>query len=93
MSFGERIYTCKATMVEAEEDQSNLLENLVVFNNKSRQKNKQGKDKKRGSYESEHALYEGWELTLNVSKSETFSIKETQVQGFKTSTLKQIFQR
>ena len=36
--FGENIYHCKAIIVEAEEDQSNLLENLVKFNNKSRLK-------------------------------------------------------
>ena len=33
-----KIYHCKAIIVEAEEDQSNLLENLVKFNNKSRLK-------------------------------------------------------
>ena len=32
--------------MEAEEDQSNLLENLVEFQNKSKPKNKEGKDKK-----------------------------------------------
>ena len=37
-SFGEKIYHCKAIIVEAEEEQSNLLENLVKFNNKSRLK-------------------------------------------------------
>ena len=30
-TFGERIYTCKASKVEAEEDQSNLLKNLVEY--------------------------------------------------------------
>ena len=39
-SFSESIYTRKASIVEAEEDQSNLLENLVEFNNKSRTKNR-----------------------------------------------------
>ena len=33
-SFGEKIYHCKAIIVEAEEEQSNLLENSVKFNNK-----------------------------------------------------------
>ena len=42
-SFGESIYTRKASIVE---DQITLLKNLVEFNNKSRQKNKEGKDKK-----------------------------------------------
>ena len=34
-------------MFEAEEDQSNLLENLVKFKNKSRPKKKEGNDKKK----------------------------------------------
>ena len=38
ISFGESIYTDKITIDEAEEDQRNLLENMVEFNNKSRQK-------------------------------------------------------
>ena len=45
-TFGESIYTCKASIVEAEEDRSNLLKNLVEFHIKSRPKNKEGKDKK-----------------------------------------------
>ena len=35
MSFGDSMYTRKANIVEAEEDQSNLLDNIVQFNNKS----------------------------------------------------------
>ena len=38
MSFGEKIYTRKASIVEVEEGQCNLLENLVELNNKSRPK-------------------------------------------------------
>ena len=46
-SFDESAYTRKAIIAEAEEDQSNLLENLVKFNNKSGPKKKEGKDKKK----------------------------------------------
>ena len=45
-SFGESVDTQKTSIVEAEKDQSNLLKNIVEFNNKSRPKNKEGKDKK-----------------------------------------------
>ena len=45
-SFDESADTRKAIIAEAEEDQSNLLENLVKFNNKSGPKKKEGKDKK-----------------------------------------------
>ena len=34
--FGESVYPRKASIGEAEENQSNLLENLVEFNNRSR---------------------------------------------------------
>ena len=46
-SFGESIYTQNISIVEAQEDQSNLLKNIVEFNNKSRPKNKEVEDKKR----------------------------------------------
>ena len=35
-SFGDYIYTGKISIDEAEMDQSNLLENMVEFNDKSR---------------------------------------------------------
>ena len=41
-------------------DQSNLLENMVKFNNKSEPKAKEVNDKK------QNTLYKDWKLTLNV---------------------------
>ena len=46
-SFGESIYTHKTSIVEAEKDQNYLLENIVLFNKKSRPGTIAGKDKKR----------------------------------------------
>ena len=43
---GESIHTQKASIFEAKEDQSSLLEHLLEFNNKSKSK-KEGKDEKR----------------------------------------------
>ena len=37
-SFGDNIYTGKITINEAEMDQSNLVENVVKFNSRSRSK-------------------------------------------------------
>ena len=37
-SFGDSIYTGKLNMDKAELDQTNLLENMVKFNNKPRPK-------------------------------------------------------
>ena len=54
---------------------------MVKFNNKSRSKRKKGKDKKRNTFDSVSALYEGRELTLNAFRSGIFPIKETQGNG------------
>ena len=45
-SSGNNIYICKANVVKAEEDQSNILMNIVESNNRSK-KSKECKDKKR----------------------------------------------
>ena len=52
-----------------------MLKHLVEFNNKSRPKNKEGKDKKGDTYESVYGLHEGRELTLNAFKSGIFPLK------------------
>ena len=46
ISFGASIYTGEIAIDEAQMDQSNLLENKVEFNDKSRPRKKQGKEKK-----------------------------------------------
>ena len=45
-SFDESIYIGKINIDEAEIDQSNLLENMVEFNKKSRPRKKEDKEKK-----------------------------------------------
>ena len=82
-SFDESVYTRKASIVKTEENQSNLLENLEEFNNKSRPKNKEGKDEKIDTYENANVLYECRELTLHDFKCGIFSIKATQGEGLK----------
>ena len=49
--------------------------------------------KKKNTFVSVKALYEGQELTLNAFSSGTFPINSTQGRGLKTLTLKQVFQR
>ena len=66
-SFDESIYIGKINIDEAEIDQSNLLENMVEFNKKSRPRKKE--DKEKNTFESVNALYEGQELTLNALNS------------------------
>ena len=43
-SFGKSIYTRKAKIFESEKDQSNLLQNIIEFNNKSRPRTTEGKN-------------------------------------------------
>ena len=43
-SFAESIYTGKTNIDEGETDQTNLLKNILNFNNKSKAKVKEGKD-------------------------------------------------
>ena len=40
-------------------DQSNLIENMVKFNNKSKPKTKEGTAKKQSTFDSVNSLYEG----------------------------------
>ena len=92
-SSGESIYTCKASIAEAEEDQSNPLENLGKFNNKSRPKKKESKVKKTDTYESTYGRYEGQALTLNTLKIGIFPINETYGEVLKILTPKQMLQK
>ena len=73
-------------------DQNNLLENIIEFNNKSRPKTKEVKDKKRDTFDSVGALYEGWELILNALRNETFPIK-IWGKGLRILTPNQMLQR
>ena len=87
-SFGESIYNHKANIIVAEGDQSNLSNNIVEFNDKSKLRSKEGNNKKRHTYESAYVPYEGQELTLNVFKSGIFPRKATQNEGLEILTPK-----
>ena len=65
----------------AEMYQSNILENMVKFNNKSKPKTKEGKAKEQNIFDSVNALYEGRELTLNAFKNGIFLIKPKKGEG------------
>ena len=73
-------------------DQINLLENMIKFNNKSRSKTKEVKDKRITTFNSVNAVYEGRELTLNAFISGIFPIKEKQEKGLKSLTPKQMLE-
>ena len=75
-SFGESIFTSKININKDEMGQSNLLENMVKFNDKYRPKNKEDKDRQRNTYESAYAFYEDRELTLNAFTNGIIPIKK-----------------
>ena len=72
-------------------DQSNLLKNLVGFDNKYRPRTIEVKRKERDTYKSACTLYKDQELILNGFKSGIFTIKA--IKGPKILTPKQILQR
>ena len=49
-SFGDSIYSSKISIDEAGMDQTNILENMVKFNNESKPKTKEGKAKKQNTF-------------------------------------------
>ena len=67
--FGKSIFICEITIVEIKQNHSNLLNNIKVFNNYTTPRLKERKDRRRNTYESAYALYEGRELNLNAFKS------------------------
>ena len=73
--FGDNMYTDKTNIDEADRNKSILLENMIEFNNKPGARTKECKNKKINTFDSVSALYEGWELPLNASKSGIFSLK------------------
>ena len=91
-SFGERIYTGKINTDQAEMDQSNVLQNVAEFSEKSKPRTIEGKDKERNTFETVNALSEGRELILIRLRSGIFPIKETQRKGLKILTPKQMLQ-
>ena len=64
-------------------DLTNLLKNMVKFNNISKPKTKEGNDKKENTFHNVDALYEGRELTLNAFRTGIFPTKATKDEGLK----------
>ena len=66
---------------------------MIKFNKKSRSKTKEGKKRKRITFDSLSAHYEIWKLSLNALGHGIFSTKEKQGKRLKILTPKQLFQR
>ena len=63
------------------------------FNNRSRPKKVEDKNKKRNISKSAYAAHEGQRLILNAFSSGIFPTKETKDKGFKILTPKKLLQR
>ena len=72
---------------------NSLMENVIEFNNKSRPKTKEGKDKKQDTFDSVSAFCKGRELSLKALRSGIFPIKERKGKGLKILLSKQMLQK
>ena len=65
-SFNENIISGKIAISETDEDQTNVLKNIVVFNNKCRPRTKEDKMKKRNTCHQVNVCCKGRALILNA---------------------------
>ena len=91
-AFGDSIYNGKISIDEAEIDKSSLLEGLKDFDDRSKPKTVDGKNKKRNTYKSAYAPHADRQLILNAFRSGIFSMKEKQGKRFEILTPKQMLQ-
>ena len=75
-SFGDDIYSSKITINESDQEESDLVQYILNFNNKTRPKNK---DDKKYIYilNSTQNFYYGREVVVNAFKSRLFRLKST----------------
>ena len=71
-TFGEDIYNGKITLEGANESQANLVEEIEKFNNKTKPKKKENKEKKDILNKNLYNFYNGREMVLNTFKSKKF---------------------
>ena len=98
--FGDSICSGKITRIRAVAKQSNLLNNILEFNDKAKPKWTESKKKKLDKYESVKVFYEGRKLTLNAFESRISPLKQLKRKGhpsdfslLKIITPKQMIQR
>ena len=91
--FSESVISDKIPICRIDEDQSNLLEYILIFNNKSRTKIKESNVKQRNIFNRINPLYRGQKLTFNALKRRIFPLKPSQEKKSKLLTPKQKLQR
>ena len=88
-SFGGNIYSSKTTLNEADQEQADLIEYILNFNNKTRPKIRI----KKIIIKTAKNLYDSRELVINAFKSRLFQLKSTTGTRLKILTPKQLLQR
>ena len=89
-SFGENTHSSKITINAANEEQADLIEYILNFNNKLRRKNKDDKKIREMFLILQKKLYEGRELVINAFNSGLFPLKLTVGKGLQILTPKQM---
>ena len=99
-TFGKDLYNSKITLEEADESQSDLLDEIKTFDNKTRPKTFWQKEIKKITLDNLNNFYEAREMVLNGFKSKIFLTKYTGTGLFnidnsklKVLTPKQMLQR
>ena len=94
--FGDSIYNHKIKIHEANQQQAKLLEYILSFNEKSRPRSYENKNKKNDVFDSAGNLYDDrvwWMIVLRAFKSVLFPLKSIKGTGLKILTPKQMLQR
>ena len=99
-NFGKDIYEGEITLEEADKDQSDLLNEIKNFSDKTRPKSPEKKQEKEIASDNLYKFYSAREMVLNGFKSKIFSIKSkgsgllnTDRSKLKILTPKQMLQR
>ena len=92
-SFDDNIYSRKIATNEADQEQSDLIEYILNFNNKTRPKIKDDEKNKKNVLNSAENFYYGRELVINLFKSRLFPLKSETGTEFKILTPKQMRER
>ena len=73
--------------------QTNQIENIADFSNKSRRRLKKDNDKKENTSYSINDFHEDWQLIINAFRSRVFSVKQIKGKGLTILTPKEMYQR
>ena len=99
-TFGINIHNGEITLEEADEDQSKLVDEIEIFNNKTRPQNANKKQEKEIVLENLYRFYDAREKVLNGFNSKIFLIKfkgsgllNSEQSKLKVLTAKQMLQR